>query len=219
LNAIRADVEFGRRVRKIRGNRTQKEFAKAVGTSQGNVSKMERGMVPEVDILLGISRYAGATVEYLVTGEAGGGVVGHHEKNLPDAFSLIEKVKGAGSAGRGLAPDDTVDIRLAFRDDWLSRFGGPDRLVALMIEGDSMEPTLSDGDVVVINKNSNRIRPGGGIYSLVWNGKRMIKRLQLNPRTGKVLIKSDNPRYDALEAVQKDLRVEGQLIWYGRELK
>ncbi|MFQ5672834.1 MAG: XRE family transcriptional regulator [Nitrospinales bacterium] len=213
--------EFGERVRRIRGSLSQQVFGEKIGTTQGNVSKIERGMIPEGNMLLRIAKHGRTSVEYLLTGKSGrrASVVGYSEKNLPPGISLIKKLKGAASAGYGLKTDDTVDVQLAFRDDWLEQFGGPEKLLAMYIEGDSMEPTLQDQDVVVINKNIREISPGGGIYSLTWQGKRMIKRLQLNPKTKMVKIKSDNPNYDDLESSLHDISIDGKLIWYGREMK
>ncbi|MFQ5716974.1 MAG: XRE family transcriptional regulator [Nitrospinales bacterium] len=212
---------MGKRVREIRGDINQETFGGVIGTSQGNVSKIEKGSVPEANILLRIARHGKTTVEFLLTGRASSraSIVSHNEKNLPSGISLIKKVKGSGSAGPGLAVDDEVDVQLAFRDDWLSRFGGPEKLFAMYIEGDSMEPALRDKDIVVVDKNIRNVSPGGGIYSLNWQGKRMVKRLQLNPKTKTVVIKSDNPNYGDLEARLRDIKVEGKLIWYGREMK
>lgn len=216
-----ANPGMGGRVRAIRGSMNQKDFCRIAGTSQGNLSKIEKGMVPDVEILLRISEYGKTTVEYLLTGKDAlkVSIVAHDGKNLPPGMSLIKKLKGAGSAGRGLKPDNKVDIQLAFRDDWLAKFGGPGKLVALFVEGDSMEPTLMDGDIVVMDKNVREVEAGGGIYALIWNGKRMIKRLQANPKTRVLLVKSDNPKYDVLEANVDDVVIEGKLIWFGREMK
>ncbi len=213
--------QMGQRIRAFRGNLNQKQFADIVGISQGNVSKMEKGMVPDPNILLRISKLGNTSVEFLLTGKKPErlSVVSFGNKQLPEGISLISKLKGPGSAGTGIEPDDEVDIQLAFRDDWLEKFGGPEKLVALVIEGDSMEPTLFDKDVVVVNKNITAIRSGGGIYSLVWDNKRMVKRLQLNPQTHRVRVKSDSPRYDDFEVDPETIKIEGKLIWFGRELK
>lgn len=212
---------MGERVRFVRGEANQGDFGKKVGTSQGNVSKIEQGMIPDGNILLRIAQYGKTTIEHLLTGAlpVRTSIVSHDEKNLPEGMTLIKKLKGPASAGAGLVPNDEVDIQLAFRDDWLTKFGGPEKLVAMVVEGDSMEPTLNDKDVVVVNKNVSEIHSGGGVYSLVWQGKRMVKRLQFNPKSKVVRIKSDNPRYDDFESSLKDIRIEGKLIWFGREMK
>jgi len=95
--------------------------------------------------------------------------VAHSETDLPDEFSLVEKRKGAISAGPGLRPDNDVDFRLAFRNDWLEQFGGAQQLFVIKVEGDSMEPTLKESDTVLINKNANAIGTGGGIFAINWH--------------------------------------------------
>ena len=138
---------------------------------------------------------------------------------LANEFSMVEKKKGAISAGPGLTPTDDVDFQLAFRNDWLEKYGGVNKLVALQVEGDSMTPELKEKDVVLINKNIKEVSLGGGIYAIKWKGNILVKRLQVNPQVGTVLIKSDNPSYETLEMNLDDIEIEGKIIWYGREIR
>ena len=140
-------------------------------------------------------------------------------ENLANEFSMVVKKKGAISAGPGLTPTDQVDFQLAFRNDWLEKYGGVNQLVALEVEGDSMAPELKEKDVVLINKNIKEVSLGGGIYAIKWKGNILVKRLQVNPQTGTVLIKSDNPSYETLETNLDDIEIEGKIIWYGREIR
>jgi transcriptional regulator with XRE-family HTH domain len=61
----------GRRLRELRGfDLTQKEFARRLGVSQGQLSRYEKGkteMGPEV--LLRAARKFGKSIEWLLTGE------------------------------------------------------------------------------------------------------------------------------------------------------
>ncbi len=145
--------------------------------------------------------------------------VAHSESDLPDEFSLVEKRKGAISAGAGLRPDNDVDFRLAFRNDWLEQFGGAQQLFVIKVEGDSMEPTLMESDTVLINKNVNTIGAGGGIFAINWRDMGMVKRLQMNPQTNEIIVKSDNPNYDSMVVKPNEIQIEGKVIWYGRELR
>jgi len=140
-------------------------------------------------------------------------------ENLANEFSMVVKKKGAISAGPGLTPTDQVDFQLAFRNDWLEKYGGVNQLVALEVEGDSMAPELKEKDVVLINKNIKEVSLGGGIYAIKWEGNILVKRLQVNPQTGTVLIKSDNPSYETLETNLDDIEIEGKIIWFGREMR
>lgn len=73
-SAVQADVDWkvvGRRIRELRGfDMTQKVFAGRIGVSQNYLSLMERGKV-EIGavILLRLSRVAGKSLEWLLTGE------------------------------------------------------------------------------------------------------------------------------------------------------
>ncbi|MBT6716164.1 MAG: LexA family transcriptional regulator [Nitrospina sp.] len=145
--------------------------------------------------------------------------VAHSESDLPDEFSLVEKRKGAISAGPGLRPDNDVDFRLAFRNDWLEQFGGAQQLFVVRVEGDSMEPTLQESDTVLINKNANAIGAGGGIFAINWHNMVLVKRLQMNPQTDEIIIKSDNQKYDSMVVKPHEIQIEGKVIWYGRELR
>jgi transcriptional regulator with XRE-family HTH domain len=61
----------GRRVRELRGLYTnQKEFAQSIGISQNYLSVVENGKAEVgAEVLLSISRAAGKSLEWLLTGE------------------------------------------------------------------------------------------------------------------------------------------------------
>jgi phage repressor protein C with HTH and peptisase S24 domain len=56
-----------------------------------------------------------------------------------------------------------------------------------------MEPTLRDGDYVLIDENINF--GTNGIYAIQYGGQILIKRLQFK-MDGTILIISDNDKYD-----------------------
>lgn len=78
------DPEFGNRLKKARGKRTQAELAKAVGVSQGTVAKYEKGMMPGTNILKRISEELGVSLIFLVEGET-------DKKFLQQAFNVSEE--------------------------------------------------------------------------------------------------------------------------------
>tara|TARA_B100000686_G_scaffold280591_1_gene301815 strand:- start:582 stop:1244 length:663 start_codon:yes stop_codon:yes gene_type:complete len=147
------------------------------------------------------------------------GNAGDTTEKLANEFSMVEKKKGAISAGPGLPSTDQIDFQLAFRNDWLEKYGGVNQLVVMQVEGDSMTPELKERDVVLINKNIKEVSLGGGIYAIKWKGNILVKRLQVNPQAATVLIKSDNPSYETLETNLDDIEIEGKIIWYGREIR
>lgn len=137
-----------------------------------------------------------------------------------DDFVLIRQVNGKISAGNGFLPDDSVDIQAAFRKDWIKRKGGkPDRMSLIKVDGDSMEPTLLSGDLVLVDHSRNTIASQGGIYAIAIDDEIMIKRVQPVFPDGKLRVISDNKQYDPFEIETGRVRVNGKVIWYARELE
>ncbi len=61
---------IGQRVRELRGDTLQEDFAAELNISQGQLSKIERGKVaPALDTLLRLAALSGRTIDWLVRGE------------------------------------------------------------------------------------------------------------------------------------------------------
>lgn len=67
----RADlVAIGRRIRELRGAERQDDLAPFLGITQGQLSKIERGMLaPSVEMLLRLRGRFGRSVDWMLTGE------------------------------------------------------------------------------------------------------------------------------------------------------
>jgi phage repressor protein C with HTH and peptisase S24 domain len=135
-------------------------------------------------------------------------------------YAYVPLVTGEIGAGGGLEADNTIDMRLAFRADWLRRKGDPAKMSLIRVRGDSMEPTLYSGDLVLVDHNKTHVEMSGGIYAIQYNHGISIKRLRLDYATRRVQIVSDNAaKYPVMDAAEKDVIVNGKVIWYGRELE
>ena len=220
---IDANLKIARRnkgLTQVQLSQKMQELGRKVSAQQ--ISSWERGdyfpshrNLSAISEILGVAPVTHSLVQSLSSVGIGGDTTG----NLANEFSMVVKKKGAISAGPGLTPTDQVDFQLAFRNDWLEKYGGVNQLVALEVEGDSMAPELKEKDVVLINKNIKEVSLGGGIYAIKWKGNIQVKRLQVNPQAGTVLIKSDNPSYETLETNLDDIEIEGKIIWFGREIR
>jgi len=220
MNANLKRARRGKGLTQVQLSQKMQELGRKVSAQQ--ISSWERGdyfpshrNLSAISEILGVAPVAHSLVQSLSSVGIGGDTTG----NLANEFSMVVKKKGAISAGPGLTPTDQVDFQLAFRNDWLEKYGGVNQLVALEVEGDSMAPELKGNDVVLINKNIKEVSLGGGIYAIKWKGNILVKRLQVNPQTGTVLIKSDNPSYETLETNLDDIEIEGKIIWFGREIR
>ncbi len=140
------------------------------------------------------------------------------EASTDDDFVLIPHLSGKISAGVGLAPENEIHVQVAFRKDWIKKKGSPEQMSLIKVKGDSMEPTLSSGDMILVDHSRNTIDPQGGIYAIVIDDMIMIKRLHVLG-TNKIRIVSDNPHYDPIETTADALKINGKVLWFCRELE
>jgi len=126
-------------------------------------------------------------------------------------------VRAAAGGGAVIHSEQIVDY-LAFKADWVRSTLrlNPSWLLLIEAVGDSMEDTISDGDLLLVNTHEPRIKENA-IYAISVNGSLLVKRIQLK-LDGTLVVKSDNPRYDP-EVVPPNeadqLRVIGQVVWHG----
>lgn len=61
--------EIGKRIRALRGNLRQEELANELGISQGQLSKIERGMIaPTLDVLARLGARFTRSIDWIVCG-------------------------------------------------------------------------------------------------------------------------------------------------------
>lgn len=82
--------------------------------------------------------------------------------------------------------------------------------------GDSMTPTLQDGDMVIIDRSQRTIREQDAIWAMTIGDIAMIKRVRI--RGERVMILSDNERVPLDEAHHEEIRIVGRVIFIGRKL-
>ena len=228
---------LGTRIKLIRGNENQNQFAAKLGIPQTTLSRYERdASAPDIDFLVKLSDMFDVCIEWLVTGR---GVIHTSDSLSLDKFTelrqrtdriiakrddiiMIPMVEAVLSAGGGSFETSSITGRdYAFRRDFIERKGNPDDMVLMRVSGDSMEPDVLNGDVVLIDQGKTRIVPGL-MFAVGFEESIYLKRIDNLP--GKVVLKSANPAYPPLELdVRGDLaeqfRVIGRVLWSGREYK
>lgn len=207
-------------------------FARTCGVSESVVRKWREGQSePSRLYLERIALHAGVSVEWLVTGtglmEADAMQASRHRVSEPPrAGYAVLPPRREGHSVAGLPPsmeDGTADDALVFNEDWL-RFeldALPQDLCLLRVAGDSMEPTLRSGDMILIDRRA--MQPDReGIYLLHMDGMLLARRLQALPG-GLVKVTSDNPAVEAFQVKLADigsgkLAIFGRVVWAGRRL-
>lgn len=139
-----------------------------------------------------------------------------------DAYVHINQYSALVSAGPGHS-NDHVEVRgtLAFKREWIRYMGlNPKNLKVIYAQGSSMEPTINDHDVLLIDES--RVDPvDGQVFALFSENKgAIVKRLIFSDLEGWI-IRSDNPdkaRYADLKVPDGEIhehRVLGRVIWRG----
>ena len=109
---------------------------------------------------------------------------------------------------------------IAFQSAWLRSIGvSPDFARIITARGDSMEPTIRDGDQILIDTSVSEVRDNG-IYCVVYGNMLLVKRV--HPRmNGSLQLISDNDVYPPEEVSAGDvpsLSIAGRVRWFGRNL-
>jgi hypothetical protein len=136
----------------------------------------------------------------------------------------VPRLDVGASAGAGAA--DSAERRLgriAFDARWLRRLGlsggDPDRLSLIRVEGDSMVPTLSDGDEILVDRLDSAGRLRDGVYVLRVEDALVVKRVALGP-AGRVSVLSDNEAYPGWpDCDPAGIDLVGRVVWVGRRLR
>lgn len=142
--------------------------------------------------------------------------------SVPDGFILVPRYEVRASAGNGaLVHSEQIVDYLAFKADWVRNTLGvaQNDLALISVKGDSMEPSLSNDDLILVDMRKNRVEDNA-IYVLQLDGTLLVKRIQ-HKLDGSLHVMSDNPRYEA-EVVGVDraaeLHVLGRVVWSGRRM-
>ena len=140
------------------------------------------------------------------------------------ALRAIPKLSVGASAGQGALPGDEYALGLiGFEDGWLRSQGlAKARLSMISVEGDSMEPTLRNGDDILLALidvgDARHMATRDGIYVLRMDDSLMVKRLSFAP-DGRLSVISDNKIYPSRHGLLRDqVHIVGQVVWTGRML-
>jgi phage repressor protein C with HTH and peptisase S24 domain len=148
-----------------------------------------------------------------------GGLAVEEERPAPEELVPVTRIEIGASAGPGgLAEIEERGRPLGFDGKWLRELGArrPAALSIIRVAGDSMEPSLRDGDDILVDRDAVAVK-SGSIYVLRLDGMLMVKRLVRE--RGELLIRSDNDRYADIAGFDPaTLAVIGRVLWCGRRL-
>lgn len=235
------------RLELLKGDQAVNSFALKCRVSESLMRKYLAGSIPGADKLVQLARANGVNIAWLATGEGpmrpeqpieGAPVTAYPPApsseplvtgtgvpsglKLQEDFVFVPRYDVAGSMGHGaVVHSEQIVDHLAFKAEWVRLELGaqPKNLMLISAVGDSMEPTLRAGDLLLIDRGAQHIYQDA-IYSFSVNGDLRVKRIQ-RLFSGNLVIKSDNERYrqEELTPAQADtMRIIGRVVWAGRRM-
>jgi phage repressor protein C with HTH and peptisase S24 domain len=130
----------------------------------------------------------------------------------------IDYIHITPSCGRGTVVLDDADVtpvrigKEVIKDIW--KVSSPEVLKLFKASGDSMENTIEDGNILLVDTSRTDYH-NGGIYVLTINNDWFVKRLRLKIN-GDLEIISDNPKYEP-EVLRPNTDIEINVV--GRVIK
>jgi len=210
-------------------------LARAMGVSPSAFRKWLRGQAePSRERLVALAEAARVGVAWLASGEgpppsfspSNHGARGRQGEAPaqgvdPSRFIVLPKQAEAAAAGSGTPtapPARPATEYIAFRHDWVRAVLGiePGALILETASGESMQPTVCDGDLLLVD-TTDRTVASFGVYVLDVGGERLVKRVQ-RKLDGTLVLISDNTSYqnDQISgAMLKDVTVIGRVVWGG----
>lgn len=200
------------------------EFARAVGVAQASLARWVKGEAdPSRMNLIKIADASGVNLEWLALGvgdmDETKPLAVKHDINLQasndETFIEIEDCRevrlsaGGGAFNNGYEEITTTKVERA----WLqSRRLKAKDCAMFLVSGESMYPTLKDGEEIIVDRSKRELTEGK-IFVLNHNGSMLVKKVQFT--YGGVELISDNPSYRPLKLDTEEansLVVIGQVV-------
>lgn len=159
----------------------------------------------------------GVTVDWLLTGfgAAPGGGNPRSSKSVQESFDVVEipEINPSFGLGAVFMDEQAAPEMRTFSRAWLRQITTtpPDELYWAAGRGNSMAPTIGDGEPVLIDRRQQTPRDADLIWAFSWGDIGAIKRLRPMP-DGTVKILSDNPAVPDDVAHGSEIHIFGRVV-------
>lgn len=225
-------ADISERLKDVRGNVSQTEFAQIFGLHRNTLVKYETGLqLPTTDFITQLCNKFNISSDWLLFGigskerrpqipyDPKSNVVSCADNTVIDIdnYCFVPMVECRLSGGNGeVVYSEGIKDYYAFRRRFINYIAtSPKNLILMRVTGTSMEPEIKDGGTVLIDMG--RAHPKSGAYfALGFDDALSVKELDLLPE-GRVRVISKNRKdYPPYEADLKSIRIIGQVIWGDR---
>ena len=216
FNEQEKGTKFSERLKELIGERSGRAFAKEAGISYSTLHNyLTDTSLPTLDNLILLANFTNVPVEWLATGtDASSAQNGYNEPNYNGYEDIDDFRHISVSAGFGaFNDDDNSNEKVKIESSWLeSRRLKAKDCAMFSVNGDSMYPTLKDGEEIIVDRAKRELQEGK-IFVLNHMGTMWVKRVRVNYDSLELI--SDNSFYKPIiitpdEAEQ--LTVIGQVV-------
>jgi phage repressor protein C with HTH and peptisase S24 domain len=209
----------------VRSDQTNAEFADEIGIADATLGNYLRGeREPSYDFLRRLRAVRGVDINWLITGEGKSDVKPASRHKASNQVAIPRYAIHASAGGGAVVLSEEVEDYFTVSPDWLGRYlpkGG--KVGIIEARGDSMEPTIADGDILILNFSidSSAVNDGG-VFVISVDGVLLVKRLQATV-DGHILIRSDNDLYEqekvTREFADERITVHAKVVWSGGPIR
>lgn len=163
-----------------------------------------------------LAKFFGVDESELGGAGEGGAAKYSGQRRVAGEWADVPRLPLGASAGPGAVAGGELPVgQMRFSARWLKTNGlDAAMLSAIEVEGDSMDPTLRDGDEILVDRTPRPLR--SGIHVLRLDDVLLVKRVE---RAGDALrLISDNRAYPEIERAAGEVEILGRVVWKGGRL-
>jgi phage repressor protein C with HTH and peptisase S24 domain len=219
-------MNYGRKIKILREslNKTQPEFSEITGISLSTLKKVEAGFsnvgISVIDKIIATPSLK-KHVLWFMTGNVDLNIEPEVEAKTEYINLPFYEVKASAGDGRLVEAEEQTHL-ISFEPEWLNKEIGvnPNDVFLMLVDGDSMYPTLKNDAMIMVNRNFSGL--SDGIYVMRHDHNLLVKRLQMLPG-GIIKVKSDNNMYEPWEINKEhlngtDIELIGRVVWSGQRM-
>jgi len=185
-----------------------KEIANALDLTSVNFATMKKRNTIPFSNILDFCALKKISINWMLYGQDPSSLIDSTDKYWIKYFPAISV-----SAGGGAYDADEEYEKLDLPDFFVNIIGGKDNIKnieAINVTGDSMEPTLNNGNIIFIDKTKQDVSKDG-IYAFVNENGLFVKRMQRRI-DGSLDIISDNKEYPMQIAKKAEINILGKVV-------
>lgn len=174
---------------------------------------------PKIIGIAAIASAAGVTIDWIVTGSKPKQHLGSRQGNTSEMVKVplidasLQKIE-APTLQR-LKVNDHIPFSTGFLENRLKQ-NDFDQLCVLEIHGDSMEPTMGNSDIVLVDRSNRKV--SDGLMAYIFKETIYVKRI-VNLLNGIEVISDNQSLYSSHNIAGNDLKnleIFGHVLWVGK---